>query len=87
MSSNAVTHTRKDRDGDVLAIGVKNSWIKSKVDAIRDIPLGTNDYYVAWPDQRTTIRVVPAVPGRTAEYLRTDRDATTKNNLDDLPDF
>ncbi len=84
MTSYAVTHTRKDRDGDILVIGAKGSWSKSKSDAIWDIKYGQNAYHVAWPEKTTEIKVVP---GRTGDYLRTDRDNTTKNNLDDLPDF
>ncbi len=84
MTSYAVTHTRKDRDGDILAIGVAGSWSKSKSDAISDIKSGLNAYHVDWPEKRTDIKVVP---GPTGEYLRTDRDNTTRNNLADLPDF
>ncbi len=37
-----------------------------------------------WPGGvRTEIRVVN---GPTGKYLRTDRDNTSRNNLDDLPD-
>lgn len=34
-------------------------------------------------EKRTPIRVVN---GPTGKYLRTDKDSTSKNNLDDLPD-
>ena len=56
---------------------------RQKADAISDIESGTYRYYVAWPEKETEIRVVN---GPTGKYLRTDRDNTTRNNLDDLPD-
>jgi hypothetical protein len=40
-------------------------------------------YYVPWNTGRTEIRVVQGTHG---PYLRTDRDGTSRNNLDDLPD-
>jgi hypothetical protein len=55
---------------------------RSKAGAIADIETGTHTYYVPWPEKRTEIRVVN---GPTGTYLRTDRDSTPRNNLDDLP--
>lgn len=85
MADRAVTHTRKDRDGDILALCNTGSvWgPRLKADAIRDIESGTHTYHVPWTDGRTTIRVVN---GQSGKYLRTDRDNTSRNNLDDLPD-
>lgn len=84
MTNHSVTHTRKDRAGDILAIGVKDSWSLDKATAIRRIEAGTEGYYVPWPEGSTWIRVVN---GATGKYLRTDRDSTSRNNLDDLPDL
>lgn len=85
MASRAVTHTRKDSKGDILALcNPKEFWSpRLKSDAIRDIESGSHTYYVVWPDGRTAIRVVDAPDGK---YLRTDRDNTPRNNLEDLPD-
>ncbi len=86
MADRAVTTSRKDSDGDITAIGNPNeSWSpRLKWDAIRDIENGVHTYYVPWKiPGRTEIRVVH---GATGKYLRTDRDSTSKNNLDDLPD-
>jgi len=85
MADREVTQTRKDRYGDITALCTPvSSWSpRSKEDAIRDIDSGTHTYYVRWPEKRTEIRVVNAPSGK---YLRTDRDSTTRNNLDDLPD-
>jgi len=53
-------------------------------DTIRDIESRAHTYFVQWPEKRTEVRVVQ---GATGKYLRTDRDSTTRNNLDDLPNL
>ena len=85
MSDRPVRKTRKDRDGDILALGNDgDSWSpRLKADAISDIEFGLHTYHVPWTSGRTEIRVVNGVTGK---YLRTDRDSTTRNNLLDLPD-
>ena len=85
MADRPVRKTRKDRDGDILALCNDGSpWSpRLKADAIRDIENRIHTYHVPWTDGRTEIRVVD---GPTGKYLRTDRDNTSKNNLDDLPD-
>ena len=85
MADRPVRKTRKDADGDILALCNDGSnWSpRLKADAIQDIESGTHTYHVPWNDGRTEIRVVN---GPTGKYLRTDRDNTTRNNLDDLPD-
>jgi hypothetical protein len=85
MAQRAVTKTGKDRDGDITTLcNASEYWSpRSKKDAIADIESGTHSYYVPWPEGPTPIRVVE---GRNGKYLRTDRDNTTRNNLDDLPD-
>lgn len=86
MADRAVTRTIKDRSGDILALcNYGGYWSpRRKMDAISDIETGAHRYYVSWPDGlRTPIRVVSGPGGM---YLRTDRDETPRNNLDDLPD-
>jgi len=86
MERRAVTHTCKDEDGDILCLcNPSASWSpRQKKDAIRDIDSGAHGYFVPWTDgQETEVRVVEGATGR---YLRTDRDSTRRNNLDDLPD-
>lgn len=85
MADRAVRKTGKDRDGDITSLCDDGaSWSpRKKADAIADIKNGTHTYHVPWTSGRTEIRVVKdSVKG---EYLRTDRDTTTRNNLDDLP--
>jgi hypothetical protein len=86
MAERAVVQSKKDRDGDILALcNPGEYWSpRSKADAIQDIESGVHQYYVPWNDgTKTTIRVVP---GSTGKYLRTDKDNTSRNNLDDLSD-
>ena len=60
------------------------SWSpRSKSGAISDIESGTHSYYVPWTSGRTDIHVVN---GPSGKYLRTNRDGSTGNNLDELPD-
>ena len=86
MADRAVRKTGKNADGDITRLcDTGASWSpRSKADAIRDIESGLHTYYVPWTSGRTEIRVVnDRVKGK---YLRTDRDNTTRNNLDDLLD-
>lgn len=85
MTDRAVRNTRKDEDGDILALcNSGDYWSpRQKADAIQDIESGLHTYYVPWQSGRTTIHVVN---GPNGKYLRTDRDDTSRNNLDDLPD-
>ena len=80
-----VKKTGKDKDGDITKLCNSDAhWSpRQKADAIRDIDDGDHEYWVSWPEKETRIRVVN---GSTGKYLRTDRDETSKNNLDDLPD-
>lgn len=86
MADRQVTCTGKNAQGDIISLGkYGEAWSpRTKVDAIRDIESGANSYYVIWPpgQVRTEIRVVN---GPTGKYLRTDRDSSARNNLDDLP--
>jgi len=86
MADRQVRKTRKDKDGDILALCDDGAtWSpRAKKDAIADIEGKTHTYYVMWGSTRTEIRVVnDAVKGK---YLRTDKDDTSRNNLEDLPD-
>ena len=86
MADRAVFKTGKDQDGDITKLcNSGQAWSpRSKANAISDIENKVHTYYVPWKSGRTEIRVVnDRVKGK---YLRTDRDNTSKNNLDDLPD-
>ena len=86
MAKRYVRQTGKDKDGDITRLCNSGQfWApRSKADAIQDIESGTHEYWVNWANYpETKIRVVTGARGK---YLRTDRDQTSKNNLDDLPD-
>ena len=86
MADRPVIRSGKDQDGDITKLcNSGQSWSPvSKATAIREIESNTHRYYVPWNDGNNTwIRVVN---GPTGKYLRTDKDSTTKNNLDDLQD-
>ena len=86
MATRYVTRSGKDKDGDITKLCNQGEvWSpRLKADAIRDIENKVHDYYVSWTDgQKTPIRVVNGTSGK---YLRTQRDGSTKNNLDDLDD-
>lgn len=86
MADRPVTQTRKDRDGDIVALcNPQTTWSpRRKEDAIRDIETGAHRYYVPWADGNSTW--IHVVDGPRGKYLRTNRDQTSRNNLDDLPD-
>ena len=85
MADRAVNRTGKNSDGDIVSLcGDGASWSpRKKADAISDIESGTHTYHVRWTSGSTEIRVVQ---GPTGKYLRTDRDSSERNNLDELPD-
>ena len=87
MAKRYVRQSGKDRDGDITKLcnsDTGNYWSpRFKADAIRDIENSTHQYWVNWSNSpETKIRVVN---GPNGKHLRTDRDNTSKNNLDDLP--
>jgi Protein of unknown function (DUF3892) len=87
MPRRAVNKTGKDSDGDITKLcNSGQAWSpRTKRDAISDIENNICSYYVVWDDgKETEIRVVD--DSTKGKYLRTDRDSTQRNNLDDLPD-
>lgn len=80
-----VTHSRKDRDGDITALCNRGaSWSpRQKRDAINDIEQRAHSYYTMVNGRRANILVVN---DHGNKYLRTHEDMTRRNNLDDLPD-
>ena len=86
MAARQVTATKKDYDGDILALCNGSAfWSpRAKHLAIADIESGAHSYHVRWSGGAVT--GIHVVNGPRGKYLRTDWDATTRNNLDDLPD-
>ena len=88
MADRPVRQSGKDADGDITALcNGESEWSpRRKLDAIQDIESGDHTYHVPWKSGRTEIKVVKDSSVKDGKYLRTDRDDTDKNNLDDLPD-
>ena len=84
MTDRAVRQSRKDAHGNITALGdAGEAWSpRASANVIADIEYGIQTYFVPWSIGRTEIKVVNGPRGK---YLRTDRDNTLKNNLDDLP--
>lgn len=85
MAKRYVYKTGKDSDGDITKLCNENAaWSpRLKAGAISDIEFGSHEYWVPWKSGETKITVVN---GSTGKYLRTQRDGSTGNNLDELPD-
>lgn len=84
MADRAVRQSCKNTDGDIIGLCDNGSlWSPRKsADVIRDIENKVHTYHVPWKSGRTEIHVVN---NNGKKYLRTDRDNTSRNNLDDLP--
>ncbi len=85
MIERSVRQTGKDDSGDITALcNMGEPWSPvSKGIAIEQIAAGTHRYTVPWASGPTQIHVVD---GANGPYLRTDRDNSPANNLDELPD-
>lgn len=81
-----MTKTEKDKDGDITApCNPMYYWSpRAKSEAIKDIETGSYNYFVQIPGEGKVY--IEVVKGENGKYLRTDRDKTTRNNLDELPD-
>ena len=85
MADRQVRATGKDADGHITCLcHPGEDWSpRSTSDAIHDIESGLHTYHVPWTVGRSEIVVANGPSGR---HLRTDRDSTWRNNLEDLPD-
>lgn len=83
MAQRKVTHSKKDSDGDIL--GLKGPWgDDTSRNIISHIENGVHSYYVNETGSATDVRVVKE---GSKKYLRTTADASSKNNLDNLPGY
>ena len=73
--------TREHNSGTIIGIGSGHKrWTKAS--AIREIQSGATSFYTTAGGVKAAIVVQGSPPN---EYLRTDPDLTTKNNLENLP--
>lgn len=85
MARRRIRRTRKDRDGDIIAVcSHGQAWSpRSKREVISDIESNTHSYYVSEAGYESDVRVY-VVNG--VKHIKTGADATSRNNLDNLPD-
>ena len=83
MAAEVITHTRKDKHGDITHLRNSEGRRYEVKDMISQIKLGYIQFYVIVNGARAEIRVVGPY-GR--EYLRTTADTGNFNILDNLPD-
>ena len=77
-----VTCVKKSSDGDIIEIGNITDWgTIPKIQAIREIESQLFQYFVDWGEYTTEIKVVA---DGYFKYLRTDKDSTKRNNLEEL---
>jgi len=86
MAIREVRETCKDTDGDIKGLCNPGSFWSPRLsaDVIRDIESGEHRYIVPWTSGPTEVEVVN--DPQKGKYLRTRRDGSTGNNLDELPD-
>ena len=85
MADRRVKRTGKDSDGDITKLCSDEWWVyESKSTAISHIESETHTYYVNEEGYRSEVHVYE--DGNGVKHLRTYADATSKNNLDNLPD-
>lgn len=82
MADRRVRQTGKDDDGDITSLCNDGEWWspRAKALAVTDINVGTHTYYVKEDGERANVIVTKD------GHLKTEPDATTANNLDNLPD-
>ena len=81
MADLQVTHTEKDRYGNITALCGRWGRVSAS-QAIREIEDRTNSYYVEEFLPRVAVIVASGASGK---YLRTEADRSSRNNLDNLP--
>ena len=85
MADRRVTHSGKDRDGDITKLcNPGQYWSpRSKDDAISDIESKVHTYYTQ--DRYGRRSDVIVVKRGSGKYLRTDPNGQSEDNLDNLP--
>lgn len=70
----------------IAALCLSDGRRVNKSQAISDINNGRETYHTYADGQVATVEVVDRCARCRSQYLRTDRDTTTRNNLLELPD-
>lgn len=77
-----VTHSRKDRDGDIIGLGKPADWYDTSQKIINHIESGRHTFIVAVGGRWVNVIVKQ---GTYRKYLATTADGFGRNNLDNLP--
>ena len=87
MADRIVTHTFRNTEGDIVAIGnPEDSWQqRHKEWAISDIVAGRHRYFVQ--GSGGSLRPVDVISHASGPYLRARADSDTDNNLDNMPEL
>ena len=81
-----ITHIKRNPYGSkIVAVKCENYAVFSVDEVIHNIENNRYDYYVQERTPKTDVHVVSEEDG--SKYIRTDADATDKNNLENLPLF
>ena len=81
-----VTHIKRNPYGSkIIAVKCDNYLVFSIDEVIHNIENNRYDYYVQERTPKADVHVVSEEDG--SKYIRTDADATDKNNLENLPLF
>ena len=85
MADRYVTKISRDGRGRIAALCDDGAhWSPRPVaDVMADIESGTHSYFAVWTYGKTTIRVTSNGVGK---YLRTDKEPSGRNNLEELPE-
>lgn len=86
MIQRQITNTKKDSSGNIVLLCNQSEWWSPRLanEILWDIEEAMYLYFVIVDGQKVEIKVITEL---TRKYLRTDPDKTTKNNLDDLPEY
>ena len=86
MADRRVRKTGKDSSREITKLCNDGEYWspRSKADVINDIESKLHRYFVNEAGHESDIRVATTASG--TKFLRTDADATSKNNLANLPD-
>ncbi|MEA2010676.1 MAG: DUF3892 domain-containing protein [Actinomycetota bacterium] len=84
MARRRIRSTRKDRDCDILSVCNKAEYWppRAKAEAIRDIDAGEHAYFVAEASHESEVHTYTL---NGVNHIKTHADASSANNLDNLP--
>ena len=83
MARRRVTKSEKDSDGDITGVCGPEYYYRAKWGVIEDITAELHEYYVSEAGYESTVHVYEQ---NGVQHIKTFADASSANNLDNLPD-